>query len=204
MGSGPIAAEYFAAFNDNIRARLWPIDREAQQRASRLRDRASANFEDLRAILPAYFYDHDLGERYAAAMTPDGFNGEVNGPVMGALAKSHFDLRPGLRKVNAPVLLIQGRQDPAGEANLYEAHLALAASHLEFLEKCGHLPWVEQPDRFYRACRQFLAEVYPARSADHSGEKTGHGDPLPPTHEHSVGGSNVPSASHPPPFRLRK
>ncbi len=160
MGSGPIDYQNFPVFNDNIRSRLWPTDRDAELRAQRQRDREAAVRDDLRAILPGYFYDHELGERYAHSVSADLFNASINGPVMGGLLRAHFDLRPGLRGVTAPVLLLQGRQDPAGEANLYEAHEALSGSRLEFLEKCGHLPWVEQPDRFYRACRLFLGEVY--------------------------------------------
>ena len=163
LGSGPIAYDYFTVFNDNIRSRLWPGDRDAQARAGRLRNRNQAVYQGLRAILPGYFYDHDHGERYARAIPLDGFNGLVSGPVMGELFRAHYDLRPGLHRVTAPVLLLQGRQDPAGEANLYEAHLALSGSRILFLEKCGHLPWVEQPERFYRACREFLSEVYRPR-----------------------------------------
>jgi proline iminopeptidase len=159
MGSGPVSYDYFTVFNDNIRSRLWPSDLAASHRAVRVHDKNVAAFDALRAILPGYFYDHDRGERYAGALAMNGFNSAVGPPVMGALFRARFDLRPGLHRITAPVLLLQGRQDPAGEANLYEAHLAIAGSRIQFLEKCGHLPWVEQPDRFYRACRQFLTEA---------------------------------------------
>lgn len=158
-GSGPIAAEFMDCFRDNIASRLWPSDREAERRAERIKDADEREFEGLRAVLPGYFFDHEKGVRFARDMQREPLNRDAARLVLGALTRQKFDLRPGLRKVAAPVLLLQGRQDPAGEANLYEAHLAMANSRLRFIERCGHLPWVEQPREFYDATRAFFRET---------------------------------------------
>ena len=160
MGSGPIAASYFTCFNDNIKMRLRPEDVDAMQKARQNKDKERGEWERLKAILPGYFFDRDKALRYAPTVRPDGFNSSINGVVMGALRKEHFDLRPTLRRLTAPVLLIQGRQDPAGEGNLYETKMALPNARMVFLDKCGHLPWAEQPERAYRACREFLSQIY--------------------------------------------
>ena len=167
MGSGPVVWTYFGEFNDNIRARLRPNETAAQQAAGKLSDRDAAAFEQLRAILPGYFYDHEKGIRYAQSIRQSGYKSQINPFVMSNLYKAKFDLRPAMRQVHAPVLLLQGRQDPAGEANIFEAYLALPNARLTFIERCGHLPWVEQPQKFYRACRKFLGEVYNKTAAPH-------------------------------------
>jgi pimeloyl-ACP methyl ester carboxylesterase len=76
-------------------------------------------------------------------LTPDDFNPRVV-PVF-LKAEEAFDLRPQLKRITAPVLLLQGRQDLAAEANISEAHALIKNSTLIFLDKCGHLPWLEQP-----------------------------------------------------------
>jgi len=58
---------------------------------------------------------------------------------------------------SGPVLVLHGRQDPTGES----VPLALASyygkSRLEFIEKCGHYSWVEQPEKVLAAVGEFLS-----------------------------------------------
>lgn len=67
-----------------------------------------------------------------------------------------MDLRPALRQLNVPALVVAGRQDPMDPAMQYELHLALKSSRLVLLERCGHFAWLEQPREFYSAVREFL------------------------------------------------
>lgn len=55
-----------------------------------------------------------------------------------------------------PALLVQGRQDLAGEANVYDAHLLIKSSVLKFINKCGHMPWLEQPEQTWKIVNEFL------------------------------------------------
>jgi proline iminopeptidase len=57
------------------------------------------------------------------------------------------------------VLLLQGRQDLAGEANIVEAHQLIKNSTLKFIEKCGHMPWLEQPELTWKIVNDFLSAV---------------------------------------------
>jgi pimeloyl-ACP methyl ester carboxylesterase len=67
--------------------------------------------------------------------------------------------RPKLKLITAPVLLLQGRQELAGEANIYEAHLLIRNSTLKFINKCGHMPWLEQPAQTWKIVNEFLHSV---------------------------------------------
>jgi 3-oxoadipate enol-lactonase len=68
-----------------------------------------------------------------------------------------LDLRAGLEKVKAPVLVIHGRQDPLESAE--EVHESFPGSKLEMLDDAGHFPWLEQPEKFFAAVDSFLASL---------------------------------------------
>jgi pimeloyl-ACP methyl ester carboxylesterase len=62
-----------------------------------------------------------------------------------------------------PVLIIWGARDPIipmrhGE----EAHRMLPGSQLEIFDGAGHMPQLEQPDRFVAVLERFLSETEPA------------------------------------------
>jgi 3-oxoadipate enol-lactonase len=80
-------------------------------------------------------------------------------PVAGfsgcAAALSDYDLRPGLSKINRPVLCIVGTKD-ATLPGMEQTHAAVPGSALAKLEGAGHLSNLEQPAAFSRAIRDFL------------------------------------------------
>jgi len=158
IGSGPVTSDYLAVFSENMKARLCPPDAEAVEHWSEPSRRAAdferAEFERVRATAPAYFYDRKAALRYAAELR----QGDFNPHVVPAFVKAEpaFDLRPKLKAITAPVLLVQGRQDLAGEANIYEAHLLIKNSVLKFINKCGHMPWLEQPEQTWKIVNEFL------------------------------------------------
>jgi hypothetical protein len=61
------------------------------------------------------------------------------------------------RNESAPLACaLEGRQDIAGEANIDEAHLLIRNSILKFINKCGHMPWLEQPQETWKIVHEFL------------------------------------------------
>ena len=108
-------------------------------------------------MAPAYFYDRKAALQYEMEVRPSDFNFRV--PSAFLEAEGNFDLRPKLKAITAPVLLLQGRQDLAGEANICEAHLLIKNSTLTFINKCGHMPWIEQPEQTWKIVNEFLANL---------------------------------------------
>jgi proline iminopeptidase len=163
LGSGPISRDYLDVFAANQRRLLAPSDRELvdlwSDPAVNARRPEQAAFERIRATAPAYFYDRNAALRYATELEPSDFHVRVLRAFVEA--EPRFDLRPLLRAISAPVLLLQGRQDLAGEANLYEAHLLIQGSVLTFLNQCGHMPWLEKPEETWKATDEFLAKFAP-------------------------------------------
>jgi proline iminopeptidase len=122
-------------------------------------DPTGAFGEIQRATLPAYFYDVRKAVGAATWLTGDA-NLEVMRlgyePVFGSL---HTFIRGRLRAIKAPVLLVHGRQDAVAEGGLFEAHQLIRPSRVALIDKCGHLPWIEQPEEMWRAIETFLTTL---------------------------------------------
>ncbi|PYK59339.1 MAG: hypothetical protein DME43_09130 [Verrucomicrobia bacterium] len=161
IGSGPITLEYLGVFSDNQIARLGACELEVhdfwKDPARQAADSDRAAFERLRAATPAYFYDRKKALQIASELKPEDYNFRV--PPAFLKAEGKYDIRPKLRTIAAPVLLLQGRQDLAGEANVCEAHSLIRNSTLAFIDKCGHMPWLEQPEQTWKIIDEFLAHL---------------------------------------------
>jgi proline iminopeptidase len=161
IGSGPITFDYLGVFSDNQYVRLGPCELEVRdfwkEPSREAADSDRAAFERLRAATVAYFYDRKKALQMAAGLNPKDYNFRVPPAFLNAEGK--YDIRPKLKTIVAPVLLLQGRQDLAGEANICEAHSLIKNSTLAFIDKCGHMPWLEQPEQTWKVVDDFLAHL---------------------------------------------
>jgi proline iminopeptidase len=161
LGSGPITSEYLGVFADNRNTRLSPCEIEVRDfwrdpsREAADSDRAA--FERLRAATSAYFYDRKKALQMAMELNSKDYNFRI--PPAFLKAEGKYDIRPKLKTILAPVLLLQGRQDLAGEANICEGHSLIKNSTLAFIDKCGHMPWLEQPEQTWKIVDDFLAHL---------------------------------------------
>lgn len=89
----------------------------------------------------------------AKDLTPFRVTGRVQQSVWESLGE--FDLRPGLRGLRIPSLVVHGRQDPIPLESSEAVAAALSAETL-WLDDCGHVPYVEQPGPLFAALRDFL------------------------------------------------
>jgi proline iminopeptidase len=161
IGSGPITAEYLGVFSDNQIARLGACELEVRDfwkdPAREAADSDRASFERLRAATIAYFYDRKKALQMQMELDPKDYNFRV--PPAFLKAEGKYDFRPKLRSIAAPVLLLQGRQDLAGEANILEARSLIKNSTVAFIDKCGHMPWLEKPEQTWKTVNDFLAHL---------------------------------------------
>ena len=59
----------------------------------------------------------------------------------------NFDLRPALRSLGKPALVLHGESDPIPLDVAREAAECLGAAFHQ-VDRCGHVPYVERPDAF--------------------------------------------------------
>jgi proline iminopeptidase len=91
----------------------------------------------------------------ARNLTPFRIIGRIQQSVWESLGD--YDLIPQLGKIGCPALVVHGRDDPIPVASSIEGAKAMNA-RLVLLDDCGHVPYVEQPARFFAAVDVFLAE----------------------------------------------
>ncbi len=165
IGSGGPTLEFAERFADNIASRLRPEDLDARRYwdapEKRSADPEKAALGAMKAIVPGYFFDRAKASAFAAELKDGTFHPAVNSLLMGDLSKG-YDLRAGLSKVDRPVLIIQGHQDPVSDKTADDIHALLSGSTLRYINKSGHFPWIEQPEEFRRAITAFLNPA-PAR-----------------------------------------
>jgi 3-oxoadipate enol-lactonase len=82
--------------------------------------------------------------------------------IVGALEgmKSRPDSTPLLSKIDVPTLIIHGEEDqliPPQEAQ--SMHTAISDSTIYLTPSAGHLPNLEQPERFNQAVREFMEKL---------------------------------------------
>jgi proline iminopeptidase len=159
IDSGGPTLEFAQWFDDNIRARMRPEDIEAQRYWTEAGKRGTpadkVAIETIRAITPAYFFDRQKGLAFANELTDTALHADVNELLFADLAKN-YDVRAALRSLDRPVLIVQGRQDPIGDKTAEDLHGLIKGSTLVYLDRCGHFPWLEQPDAFSRTIRAFV------------------------------------------------
>ena len=159
IGSGGPTPEFYSWLPDNIRMRLRAEDIEAErywdEATKRGVDADKAAIESIRATTPGFFFDRAKGLAFAS-MADIGFHAQVNTLLFSDLSKS-YDLRQGLRLLERPVLIVQGQQDPMGDRTAESIHALIKSSVLKYINRCGHFPWIEQPDEFRRILTEFLA-----------------------------------------------
>lgn len=153
---GPTLASV-GKFNTNLEARFTDEEKalikEWSDPARMKANRRKAVLELTKAKTGAYFADRSKAKSLTDAMTEESFHDGVFWSVVPQMMA--LDIRAGLEKVKAPVLIIHGKQDPLESAE--EVHATFPGSKLVMLQDAGHFPWLEKPEEFYRTLAAFLS-----------------------------------------------
>lgn len=139
IGSGGITRNFFKYFNNNITMRLHDEDVAESKAANSLALK-------MKAIWPGYFFhrEHALATRALVDTNLANHNaGMINSLTLKNYNKTEKLRVANLHRFKGPVYLIQGRQDPVGESTVYETKSIIPQTRISFIERCGHLPWLE-------------------------------------------------------------
>lgn len=125
-----------------------------------------------RGILPALLSSRARAERPDLVERTLRMGADTPADALGAqlrLQATRVDLRPALRSVNVPTLVVSGAEDalcpPAFHEEIAEA---VPGARLETVD-AGHLIPLERPDAFGAIVRRFRTEVSRARSVGCAG-----------------------------------
>jgi proline iminopeptidase len=159
INPAPLTREYRGQFEAEF-ARRQQSPQIARMReeltASGLREKDPQAYRQRAFELGVAGYFSD--PRKATDLTPFRVVGRVQQSVWESLGD--FDLISDLKGVKIPSIIIHGRDDPIPLASSTEASRALE-TNLVVLDGCGHVPYVEQPERLFAALDPFLDESNP-------------------------------------------
>ena len=96
-------------------------------------------------------YFHDWHR--ASDLTPFRITGRTQQEVWESLGD--FDLRPRLRGLGLPAVVLHGEDDPI-PMETAEVLAGLLGASLERIPECGHVPYVEAPEKFTGVLDAFL------------------------------------------------
>ena len=159
ISPAPLTREYRRQFEAEFTRRQQSPDvlgmREELARSGlRERDPAAYRQRAFELSVAGYFSDPTK----ARDLTPFRVVGRVQQSVWESLGD--FDLTGDLEGIKIPSIVIHGRDDPIPLASSLEAARALG-TNLVVLDDCGHVPYVEQPERLFSALDTFLDETNP-------------------------------------------
>ncbi|HEX2779671.1 MAG TPA: alpha/beta fold hydrolase [Gemmatimonadaceae bacterium] len=151
----PLTRQFRAVFEAEFARRqggerIAAMRAELAQSGLRERDPDAYRQRAFELSVAGYFADPDE----ARDLTPFRVVGRVQQSVWESLGD--FDLVAALREVAVPALFVHGREDPIPLASSEEGARAMGAP-LVVLERCGHVPYVEQPAALFAALEEFLA-----------------------------------------------
>ncbi len=165
IAPGPINAAMSAVAGENSLRGFTQADLEARAefRARRKAASQANDLEQLRALhleSVARFWSRNaihneaIRARFVTAFDASEFNPRVH-----ALAYDSVPwdaLEPTYSGVTARTLIVYGFQDFEPITQAFRLRDLIPQARLEFLNACGHIPWLEQPKAFYAVLNDFL------------------------------------------------
>lgn len=163
IADSPASMEVWVAEANKLRKDLPP-----EVEATLLRHEAAETTEDLEYVAAVdVFYSRHLCripqppyvvasfEQLAADPTVyHTMNGPSEFHVIGSL--KHWDIRPQLKEITTPTLLVSGQYDEATPAMVKEIQGLIPGSKWELFAESSHMPHVEEPAKFKRVVAEFL------------------------------------------------
>jgi 2-hydroxy-6-oxonona-2,4-dienedioate hydrolase len=95
---------------------------------------------------------------YALPGARDAYERRMRG-IKERAALDRYDVTARLHEIDVPTLVVWGRQDARGDLAEAENFASrLPQGRMVLFEECGHLPYLEQPERFNALAREFLQQ----------------------------------------------
>jgi proline iminopeptidase len=154
-------------YNEELRYQLPELWAKVRQLRAREVLSSATEFQAVYGVPPVYHYFYNPeNARQLPTTEPDLYNpdlwyamagNDADFILAGELAR--YDVRPQLRRLRMPVLILAGRFDRAVFPELsirYQKYLPQA--EFAMLEKSGHFPFIEETEKSLTVLRTFLAK----------------------------------------------
>ncbi|WP_340074119.1 alpha/beta hydrolase [Leptobacterium sp. I13] len=158
IGSLGIDLHYTKYLADNLRYDQEDLDNINfwQDSIIKAKNPERAAYETYRSLLPSRLYNKADMRKIMMNFKYEP-QGALVAPIMyGHLSKINYDLKPALKIYQKPTLIIQGRQGFLGGETALRIHRTIPNSQIAYIERCGHFPFIEQPDAFFKTLKTFL------------------------------------------------
>lgn len=104
-----------------------------------------------------YFKSFDTRAQAYARRTKDSLIKVAPLRVFNEMEAPTFDLRPSLKNIKVPTLIIVGRHDFITTVDMAaEMSKHIPNAQMEIFEESGHYGFVEEPEKFYRVLKAFV------------------------------------------------
>jgi len=122
------------------------------------KNQESAAFEKLLRIhFRGAFYDRSLADSLTLTFQPDFAETSLKLQNLYTDIAS-YDIHDDLSKINCPTLVVHGDHDDNPLEGSQNIHENIPNSTFVLLKNCGHFPFVERPDEFFKIIRDFLGQ----------------------------------------------
>lgn len=163
VGSMPATSDEMGLFFAEVSKRLEPYQEELEQiESSALYKEGDPRTveKDQKIVFQTYMYEPKNINRvkFLKSQQPN-----VNGFQIWELFKDEvfmqpYDLTDQLAKLKCPTLIVQGVVDPMPMVTAERLNALIPHSQLMKMDQCGHFPFVEQPDAFFKGVEAFLSD----------------------------------------------
>ena len=112
--------------------------------------------ENLKIYFSMLFYSEENRDSFLRAAPAFKIDQAVNGMIQRDIRQ--MDMNPEIAKLKMPTLVLTGRYDiNVAPTTAFKIHLQIPESQFVVFERCGHMPFFEEPDKFIQTVNGFLA-----------------------------------------------
>ena len=162
VGPGPLSAEMSGYYRANRDRMAYPISADEfaklkrefeDQRNSQLGVSRETDEAMFRAWAPVMFYSREHADSFVDAyMQAGGYRRVIQDPRG---FKREMQLAEA-EKITAPTLVVYGYQDYEPITQAYLIREQIPQTEIAFLNRCGHMTWVDQPEEYFNVVDSFL------------------------------------------------
>jgi proline-specific peptidase len=159
IGPGPLEWAGYELLQDNIMSRASKAEKMVMSQIQDSIANRSASRESMRTLnrtfLRLLFFDA-LKVDSLGPLINAGSNNAMQQLMLRDLNRINYNLKPHISKMQIPILVVCGRQDPVGLFSTFTIKDLNKTAKIVWVEKSGHFPWVERPESFYSDLLAFL------------------------------------------------